>query len=424
MTAPGVVTAAAEPVGDNEIMRRAGQATAYLLGGGATAVAAAGAALALVVAGLLSLVLVGVPLLPVVVRGIRSLAAVERRRAGRLLGGVVPQRYAQPSGSSFAQLRTLARDPATWRDLVWLVLHAVAGTALAICSLALWLSLIAAPLVMLVWWVPDGAPVDFFVSIDSWTRALTVPPLAAAGSVALLVWAWPVVAAALARSYRALLAPSAHDRLAARVEQLSATRAAALDAHAAELRRIERDLHDGMQARLVAVAIQLGLAQRQRDTDPDTANALVERAHAGVEQTLTALREVVRSIYPPILADRGLAEAVRTLAAESPVPVRTSIGALVRPPAAVESAAYFVAAEALTNVAKHSGATEATLTLDQGGDRLVVEVTDNGRGGADPSGGTGLAGVADRAAALDGRITLHSPSGGPTTLRVELPCAS
>ncbi|GAA0899285.1 hypothetical protein GCM10009558_110770 [Virgisporangium aurantiacum] len=212
--------------------------------------------------------------------------------------------------------------------------------------------------------------------------------------------------------------------MAARVDLLSTTRAAALDSHAAELRRIERDLHDGMQARLVAVAIQLGLAQRQRDTDPDTANELVERAHAGVEHALTALREVVRSIYPPILADRGLAEAVRALADESPVPVRTSIGALVRPPAAVESAAYFVAAEALTNVVKHSGATEVTLTLDQGGDRLVLEVTDNGRGGADPAAGTGLGGMADRPAALDGRMTLRSPSGGPTTLRVELPCAS
>ncbi|GAA2601475.1 sensor histidine kinase [Dactylosporangium fulvum] len=405
-------------------MRRTGQATAYLLRGGVTAVAAAGAMLALAMAGALCLVLIGVPLLVETIRVVRLLAAVERRRAGRLLGGAVPQRYAEPSGSSFAQLRTLARDPATWRDLLWLVLHAMAGTSLALCCLAVWLCAIIAPVVTLVWWVPDGAPIAFFVTIDSWTRALAVSLPIAVGSAALLIWAGPVFAAAQAKAYRALLAPSARDRLTVRVEQLSTTRAAALDAHAAELRRIERDLHDGIQARLVAVAIQLGLAQRQRDTDPDTANQLVERAHAGVEQTLTALREVVRSIYPPILADRGLAEAVRTLAAESPVPVRASIGALMRPPAAVESAAYFIAAEALTNVVKHSGATEITLTLDQGGNRLVVEVTDNGRGGADPSLGTGLAGVADRAAALDGRTTLHSPAGGPTTLRVELPCAS
>ncbi|MFD2768078.1 sensor histidine kinase [Micromonospora eburnea] len=409
---------------DNGIMRRAAQATAYLLRGGVTAVAAAGALLALAVAGALCLALIGVPLLAGTLRVVRSLAAVERRRAGRLLGGVVPQRYAEFSGSSFAQLRTLARDPATWRDLLWLVLHALAGTSLALCCLAVWLCAITAPVVALVWWVPDGAPIDFFVKIDSWTRALAVPLPIAAGSTALLLWAGPVIAAAQAKAYRAMLAPSARDCLTARVEQLSTTRAGALDAHAAELRRIERDLHDGLQARLVAVAIQLGLAQRQRDIDPDTANQLVERAHTGVEQTLTALREVVRNIYPPILADRGLAEAVRTLAAESPVPVRTSIGTLVRPPAAVESAAYFVAAEALTNVVKHSGATEITLTLDQGGNRLVVEVTDNGRGGADPYHGTGLAGVADRAAALDGTMTLHSPTGGPTTLRVELPCAS
>jgi signal transduction histidine kinase len=409
---------------DNGIMRRALRATAYLLGGGVTAVAAAGAMLALAVAGALCLVLVGVPLLAATIRAVRSLAAIERRRAGRLLGDAVPQLHAEPSGSSPAKLRTLARDPATWRDLLWLVLHAMAGTSLALCCLTVWLCAITAPVVTLAWWVPDGASIDFFVTIDNWTRVLAVPLPVAAGSTALLLWAGPVIAAAQAKAYRAMLAPSARDRLTARVEHLSTTRAAALDAHAAELRRIERDLHDGMQARLVAVAIQLGLAQRQRETDPDIANQLVQRAHTGIEQTLTALREVVRNIYPPILADRGLAEAVRTLAAESPVPVRMSIGALVRPPAAVESAAYFVAAEALTNAVKHSGATEITLTLDHSGNQLVVEVTDNGHGAADPSNGTGLAGVADRAAALDGTMTLHSPTGGPTTLRVELPCAS
>lgn len=400
------------------------RATGYLLRGGVTASVAAGAALALIVSAALCPVLVGVPLLAATLRGVRSLATGERRRTGRLLGDVIDQRYAQASGTSSAQLLTLMRDPATWRDLAWLMLHAVVGLPLALCWLFVALCAVVAPVATLLWWVPDDAPLDFFVTIDSWGRALTVPLPAAVGSTALLVWAGPVVAGAQARAYRALLAPTAHDLLAARVEQLSATRAAALDAHAAELRRIERDLHDGMQARLVTVAIQLGLAQRQRDTDPDTANQLVEKAHAGVEHTLTALRDVVRTIYPPILADRGLAEAVWTLAAESPVPVRTRIGALIRPPAAVESAAYFIAAEALTNVVKHSGATEITLSLDQRGDRLVVEVTDNGRGGADPSAGTGLTGMADRAAALDGRTTLHSPAGGPTTLRVELPCAS
>jgi signal transduction histidine kinase len=248
--------------------------------------------------------------------------------------------------------------------------------------------------------------------------------LVAGGSLALLVGAGPVVATAQAQLYRSLLAPSTRDRLAARVEQLSVTRAAALDAHAAELRRIERDLHDGMQARLVTVAIQLGVAQRQREPDPDSADQLVERAHAGVQETLAALREVVRTIYPPILADRGLTEAVRTLAAECPVPVRISIGPLRRAPAAVESAAYFLVAEALTNIVKHSGATEATLTLDQRGDWIMVEVTDNGRGGADPRGGTGLTGMAHRAAALDGKVTLDSPPGGPTTLHVGLPCVS
>jgi signal transduction histidine kinase len=410
---------------NNGAMRRAGTATAYLLRGGVTAVAAAGAVLAVIAAGLLCLTLVGVPLLPQVARGVRSLAAAERRRSGRLLGRIVPQRYAELSGSSFAQLRTLLRDPATWRDLLWLAMHAIGGILLGVCWLALCLCTVAAPFVMLLWWTqPADTPVTFFVAIDSWPLALTVPPLVAAGSLALLVGAGPVVATAQARLYRSLLAPSARDRLTARLEQLSVTRAAALDSHAAELRRIERDLHDGMQARLVTVAIQLGIAQRQRDSDPGGADQLVERAHKGVEETLAALRDVVRTIYPPILADRGLAEAVRTLAGECPVPVRTSIGTLKRLPAAVESAAYFLVAEALTNIVKHSDATEATLTLDQRGDRIMVEVTDNGRGGADPRGGTGLTGMAHRAAALDGKMTLESPPGGPTTLHVGLPCAS
>jgi signal transduction histidine kinase len=420
--------AAVEPspqLRNNGIMRRAGTATAYLLRGSVTAVAAAGAVLAVVASVLLCLVLVGVALLPEVARGVGSLAAAEQLRSGRLLGSTVPQRYAKLSGSSLTQLRTLLRNPTTWRDLLWLVIHATGGLLLGMLWLVLCLCLLAAPFVMAVWWTqPTDTPVTFFVAIDSWQRALTVPPLIAAGSLALLVGAGPVVATAQAKLYRSLLAPSTRDRLAARVEQLSVTRAAALDAHAAELRRIERDLHDGMQARLVNVAIQLGVAQRQRERDPDSADQLIERAHAGVQGTLAALRDVVRTIYPPILADRGLTEAVRTLAAECPVPVRISIGTLTRPPAAVESAAYFLVAEALTNIVKHSDATEATLTLDQRGDWIMVEVTDNGRGGADPRGGTGLTGMAHRAAALDGRVTLDSPPGGPTTLHVGLPCVS
>jgi len=406
------------------LVGRAERSTGYLLRGGATAVAAAGVLLALLVSAVLCLVVIGVPLLAGTLRAARSLAAAERRRAGRLLGEAVPQPPTEPPATSWAQLRMVGRDRAIWRDLGWLALHAVTGLPLAVCWLAVLLCAATAPVVTLAWWIPDGPPIDFFAPIDSWARALTVPLPIAAVSAALLAWVGPFVARAQATACRALLGPSARDRLAARVEQLSATRAAALDAHAAELRRIERDLHDGMQARLVAVAIQVGLAQRQRRTDSDTADVLLERAHAGIEETLTTLRDVVRGIYPPILADRGLAEAVRTLAAECPVAVRASIGAVIRPPAAVESAAYFISAELLTNVVRHSGATAATLTLEQAADRLVLEVTDNGRGGADPSAGTGLTGVAGRAAALDGTFTVHSPAGGPTTVRTELPCGS
>ncbi|WP_117669853.1 sensor histidine kinase [Micromonospora sp. MW-13] len=406
-------------------MRRSWRMTRYLLDGGASAIGAAGVLGALAGALASSLVGFGVVLLPPALRALGALADRERRRAGRLLGRPVPVEPRPPVGSRAALLRAAAGDPASYRSAAWLAVHAVGGPPLAAGVLLLWLLALGGLVAPLIWWaVPTGAPLTFVVPITSWGRALLVPPLLAGAALALLRWAVPAVAAAHARAALASFAPSARSRLVSRVAELSATRAGALDAHAAELRRIERDLHDGTQARLVAIAIQLGVAQGRRAVDPALADRLLGRARALVEETLTELRGVVRGIYPPILADRGLPGAVHALAADCPVPLTVRVAPLDRLPAALESAAYFVVAEALANIARHSGASGGDLRVEHWAGRLVVRVTDDGVGGARESAGTGLAGIRRRVAALDGRVELSSPTGGPTVLRAELPCGS
>lgn len=223
----------------------------------------------------------------------------------------------------------------------------------------------------------------------------------------------------------ALLAPPPSARLTDRIEQLTATRAGAVAAHGAELRRIERDLHDGAQARLVSLSMRIGLAKRAYERDPAAARKLMDDAQDQAEEALAELRHVVRGIHPPILTDRGLAGAVRALAAGSGLDVTVredGVGDGSRAPAAVEAAAYFVVAEALTNAAKHSGADRATVELARTQGGLRVSVRDEGRGGAQGSGGSGLLGMRRRVAALDGTTEVSSPVGGPTVIEVELPC--
>ncbi|MGH8933026.1 MAG: sensor histidine kinase, partial [Egibacteraceae bacterium] len=216
----------------------------------------------------------------------------------------------------------------------------------------------------------------------------------------------------------ALLGPTAGSLVA----HARAARDHGVQAEAADRRRIERDLHDGAQARLVTLAMSLGRARQRFDSDPAGARALVDAAHEHAKQALVELRDLARGIHPAILADRGLNAALSALAARSPVPVVVTCPD-GRFPDAVESAAYFVVAEALANVAKHARATSAAICVSRQDGRLVVDVTDDGRGGAD-AGGAGLKGLADRVAALDGTLALSSPAGGPTIVRVELPCES
>jgi signal transduction histidine kinase len=213
------------------------------------------------------------------------------------------------------------------------------------------------------------------------------------------------------------------DRLTRRVETLETTRLGAVEEQDAELRRIERDLHDGAQARLVALGLNLGMAEQKFRTDPEGAEKLVAEARLGVAEAIRELRDLSRGIYPPVLADRGIEAALATLADRSPVPTTVSADLDERPSAAVETAAYFVAAEALANATKHAGATRIGISVVRHGDVLDVEITDDGAGGADP-GGSGLTGLRRRVEALDGTLSVESPAGGPTTVRAELPCAS
>jgi signal transduction histidine kinase len=216
-----------------------------------------------------------------------------------------------------------------------------------------------------------------------------------------------------------LTAP-ADAELKRRIDVLTTTRAGAVDAQEAELRRIERDLHDGAQARLVALGMNLGMAEQKLATDPDRVRQLLAEARQGAREALEELRDLARGIHPPILADRGLGAAIAALAARSALQVNVSVDG-ERPPPAVESAGYFVAAEALTNAGKHAGAEHVDVRIVRSGGRLLVEVTDDGKGGADPS-GAGLLGLRRRVEALDGRLQVVSPAGGPTTVRAELPC--
>lgn len=235
---------------------------------------------------------------------------------------------------------------------------------------------------------------------------------------------WTLIGLASAVGVHWLIVRSRRGRqLEERVETLETTRLGAVEEQDAELRRIERDLHDGAQARLVALGLSLGMAEQKFESDPKEAQRLVAEARAGVAEALAELRDLARGIYPPVLTDRGIGAALATLADRSPLPTAVFVDLDNRPPARLEAAVYFVAAEALANAAKHSGAARIEITVGRHNGTLAVQVVDDGRGGADPE-GNGLAGLRRRVEALDGTLTVESPQGGPTTIRAELPCAS
>ena len=370
--------------------------------------------------------LIGFPVLLVTALALRGLSHVERGRAQLVVEEPLVARYKEPAKPGiWERFKSILSDTQNWRDLGWSLLLlpvGIAGFTIAVTAIATVLGLIFAPVwTWALWHSHDPVDLGLFHVTDIWTSlAATVIGIAAAPLGLALIRGSAAASGALAQ---ALLAPRT-EQLTERVEVLQATRAGAVDAAAAELERIERDLHDGAQARLVAIAMDLGLAQQKLDSDPEQARQLMAEAREGASAALVELRDLARGIRPALLAERGLGEAVRAFAARAPVPasVTAELGD-ERLPEPVESAAYFVVAEALANVAKHAGAKRATVSLVRRGDSLEVLVVDDGHGGANAD-GAGLKGLRARVEALDGTLGVASPAGGPTMLRVELPCAS
>ncbi|ETD33929.1 sensor domain-containing protein [Williamsia sp. D3] len=381
---------------------------------------------ALIIAPLLIL-FVGWLLVPAYVRVSRFWAGEARRRTGRYTGVVIPERYPPMEDRlGFSDLRTMLWSSPFRRDLAWVSGHAFAALVAGFVAVVLPLAAINSMLIPAYWWaMPADEPVGNIYLVTSWPLAATMPFIALAYTV-IAWWLIPALARAIAGMATKLLAPRRETELTQRVTALTESRAAALDAHAAELRRIERDLHDGAQNRLVAVVMMLGLAERSLRVDPEQALPQLLRAQDAASDALSELRTLVHDIYPPILDELGLEGAVAALAGRSSITCVLDVRNLLRAPAAVEAAAYFVVAEALTNVAKHSGAETVHLTIstrgDDNGNTMVITVVDDGRGGAEETAGSGLSGIRRRVAAFEGTMTLNSPAGGPTELEVELPC--
>lgn len=322
-----------------------------------------------------------------------------------------------------ARLTTWAKDPARWRDLGWLLVAITLGWAMAIAAVVFFFYTLWCLVYPLLWWLVPGVFDEVYglLRIDTWQESFVMYVPAA---VSFLLWwfATPALVRARARVDRALLTDRAA-QLRQRVQTLTETRADTVDASAAELRRIERDLHDGAQARLVSLGMSLGLADEILADDPEAAKRLLAEARETTTAALGDLRSVVRGIHPPVLADRGLGGAVEALALDMPLRVTVTLSLPQRLPAPVESAAYFAVAECLANIGKHSGAGRAWVRAGHADGVLSVEVGDNGVGGADLARGTGLRGIDRRLAAFDGTLSVSSPRGGPTVVSMEVPCA-
>jgi signal transduction histidine kinase len=327
-------------------------------------------------------------------------------------------------GKWWQRVVSMATDLQTWREIAYLTLLAPLGLVGCVVVVAAWTG--AAVLVLLPLYNPmlaNGGAHVLTMVVD--TVPETVLMGAAGIGLALAApWIARSVAGAESRLAAGLLGPSERAALSNRVDELRARREQLVEVVEAERRRIERDLHDGAQQRLVALAMNLGMAKDKFDKDPPAARALLDDAHADAKQAMVELRNLARGIHPAVLSDRGLDAALSSLAGRAPVPVSVEVRVPERPPAAIETTAYFVVAEALTNIAKHSGASRAAVTVARQNGHLKVEVTDDGIGGADATRGIGLTGLVDRVTAVDGTVRLSSPVGGPTILTVELPCAS
>ena len=348
-----------------------------------------------------------------------ALTAAQRSRFWALLGVDIPRLAGVREQLRPQQVAVALRSRLTWRQAAYHVLVTPVAAVGGVVTLAAWGG--GAGLFAVFAWakaIPDSSQLHLG---KPWRIALCLAGL-------LLVLAAPWLAGAVvrldSRAALALLGPSRAEELARRVETLAESRAGVVDAADAERRRIERDLHDGAQRRLVSLAMNLGMARAELQDLPEHAQEIIIEAHEEAKLALAELRDLVRGLHPAILEDRGLDAALSGIAARSPVPVRLRVDVPARAAPTIEAVAYFVVSEALTNIAKHSRAGQAEIAVDRHGDLLRVAVTDDGVGGADPARGTGLAGLARRAASVDGTLSIASPAGGPTVITVELPCGS
>ena len=368
---------------------------------------------------LLIVALIGLPIVWLVLAFDHVLAKVERNRAAALMGAEFPVRRFPSDGPLPRRLIDWATSRGCWLELAYalvaLPLLGWLGAFLTFCAWGGGLAFVSYPL----WgWATAGEGSLFGADVGFAVSSIAH----VAGGVALLFaapWVTRGLAAVQIAMARLLLEPSDREMLSARVDTLEQTRAGMVAAADDERRRIERDLHDGAQQRLVALAMTLGRAKATED--PDVTRELLDEAHRESKEALVELRNLARGIHPAVLTDRGLDAAVSALAARCPVPVAVDVDLPQRAAPSVEAIAYFVVAEALTNVAKHSRATRARLEVRIAGGELTIEVSDNGRGGADVN-RNGLRGLRDRVQAVDGILMVVSPPGEGTTLRVELPC--
>jgi signal transduction histidine kinase len=338
------------------------------------------------VAAVLAVIVVGIPILMVSLPATRWVVNLHRRWAAKVLGSPAPAPYRPREGMSrLRALNVSAADPMTWRDLGWLLVAMPLALTTSLVVLILFVPVVTG----IAWWFGVGPIMVARSRIDRW-----------------------------------FLSPGTTERLEQRVEVLTETRAESLDHSAAELRRIERDLHDGAQARLASLGMTLGMAAELVERDPESARQMLAEARQTSTAALGDIRDVVHGIHPPVLADRGLKAAIESLALDLAVPVDVTGALPAGLPAPVESASYFAVAECLANAAKHARASRAWVELESSGESLTIVVGDDGHGGADPGAGSGMRGVARRLAAFDGTMRVSSPAGGPTLVTLEVPCDS
>ncbi len=373
----------------------------------------------------LAITLIGLPLLIATLVLWTYGARLERARVDALLGVHIENPYRPTPDLPFVN-RLISRitDPHSWLDLLYLFLLFPIGIAefvITTISISLTVGTLGLPIAYWFHGSGDAWFVFFNHSVTNFPEAVALSLLGIPMLIAL-----PYVFIGVGRGHawfaRALLGVNREAQLNLRVGQLSESRSRALDAALTDLQRIERDLHDGAQQRLVKLSMDLGMAREKIKTDPAAAESLVAEAHEEAKRAMAEIRDLARGILPAVLTDRGLDAAISALAGRSPIPVTVDVCLSERPSVTVETTAYFVVAEALTNIARHSKASEAHVVIKRENGLLEVDVVDDGIGGADVTTGTGLNGLRDRLAAVDGTLNVTSPSGGPTRLHAEIPC--